>query len=264
MDNMIEVRPGRRINLDIYPNPRTNDTAFLIHGLGGHSKQWRKQVDLLNQKYTLIMPDLLGHGKSDKPNPVHANPYTFLELDKDLQAIFTKFSSEKNIVIGHSYGGALAASLTLDHQDKINKLILLAPTPCTPKIQIPWIYHLPTPILALFRPWLEKQFQRMAFSAGADSALLTEEMRAMQENQLYVIKGMINGFSAMPRVDTTMFTVSTSVMTSEQDGVVPAEGSKNFYSGVPHVQFSTITNASHMLMLEQPEQVNKLIIDFLG
>src|SRR5690348_2760615 len=111
MDNLTEIRPGRFISITTHQNHGSDATIFLFHGLGGNKNQWREQVNVLKENYSLIIPDLLGHGTSTKPKPTHHyNPYTFTELEADLEAIFQKYATRNNIVIGHSYGGALSTA----------------------------------------------------------------------------------------------------------------------------------------------------------
>src|SRR5579883_2109643 len=124
MDN-IEIRPGRMINIVIHQHPTSDTTVFLTHGIGGRSDQWREQIKALKEQYTLIIPDLLGHGESDKPKQQATHLYDFSAFYRDLQAIFTRYASKKNILIGHSYGGALSTALALKFQDQVNKLILI-------------------------------------------------------------------------------------------------------------------------------------------
>src|SRR5690242_21838589 len=104
MDNKIEIRAGRIINVFTHEKPNSDTNLFLIHGLGGRGEQWREQIKVLKNHYSLIVPDLLGHGNSEKPKPESNNPYSFPELTQDLQALFNRYSTKNNIVIGHSYG----------------------------------------------------------------------------------------------------------------------------------------------------------------
>ncbi len=203
MDNRIEIRPGRILHISSYHHPHSQETAFLFHGLGGRGAQWREQIDVLKSQYSLVIPDLLGHGQSDKPKPEASNPYSFSELEKDIQAIFAKYATHKNRMIGHSYGGALAAVLASDHQDSVNHLTLISPTPCTPKLQIPRIYHLPTLFMELLRPMLDKQFQKLAFDHTANPMLLAQELQAAKENPMYVIKALVNGMQSIPLIDAS-------------------------------------------------------------
>lgn len=263
MDSRIEIRRGRFIHLRLYKNPASDTTIFLIHGLGGRGAQWREQIDVLKDHYTLVVPDLYGHGNSDKPRPGKPSPYQFSEFDQDLQSLFCKFANTKNILIGHSYGGALATSLAIDHQDRVNALILIAPLPCTPVQHSPSIYLLPAFALELLRPWLELQFQHLAFDRHAPPALLKEELEAGKMNPLYVIQAMVNDMKVIPRIDITMLTIPVLLIHGEQDGIVPVSSQHDFYHFLPHCQFASIRQASHMTMLEQPMMVNQEIHSYL-
>lgn len=262
MDSKIEVRPGRMINLLTYPMPASDTTVFFFHGLGGRAEQWHEQIGLLKGKYTLIIPDLLGHGKSEKPIASN-NPYSFSDFDQDIHALFNRYATRKNIVIGHSYGGALAASLAIDNQTAIKQLILLSPLPCAPNSKVPFIYYLPLFILEYLRPILEKQFLRLAFDKTTPLSLKKEEAEASRSNSMYLIKSMVRGIKKIPRLEVRQLSMPTCVMLGEHDQIIPPIVSKQFYANIPTVQWVMIHQASHMAMLEQPEQFNKVMMEFI-
>lgn len=261
MDCRTQIRPGRALNLTLYDHPHSDTTVFLIHGLGGRSGQWREQIVLLKDKYSLVIPDLLGHGASPKPSA--SDNYLFCEFEKDLDALFNHYANTNNIVLGHSYGGALATSLTLDHQDLIHKLILISPVPCRPNKILPFVYRLPASMMEWARPWMEKKFQQLAFDAHAQPGLLAEELQAGRSNPMYIIKATALGMKAIPNIDITMLTTPTLVLVGENDQLVPSDYSKQFYQSLPHHQFQTIREAAHMAMLEQRKEVNAAIAKFL-
>lgn len=262
LDTRIEIRPGRNLNITFYKNPNAAGTIFFIHGLGGRSAQWRKQIPWLQQKYSLIIPDLYGLGESDKPRPWLTNPYDFANLSDDIQALFDRFATKENILMGHSYGGALTISLALNRQDKINKLILFNPTPCSP-ITITPLFRLPAFILELLRPQLEKAFLQGGYAAASDPTMIAEEMKAGKANRMYVIKAMAKGMQDIPRIDLSKLLIPTLIIYSDHDGIIPAEKIKSCYQLLPHHQFENIPNAAHMTLLEQPELVNNIIAKFL-
>jgi pimeloyl-ACP methyl ester carboxylesterase len=262
IESKIEVRPGRKMYFVTYKNPNSDTTVFLIHGLGGRGEQWQKQIEALKNQYTLIVPDLLGHGKSDKPNSSQFNPYSFSELDQDMHAFFNLYADNKNIILGHSYGGALTTSLSLDYQDKINKFILIAPTPCAPGLPLPWLYRLPVFLMEALRPYLERQFQTLAFSSHPNPEIVASELEAGRKNPMYVIKFLIHGMQNMPSIDLTMLNIPALVIVGEPDGLVPASAQQSFYKNLPNHEFNIITDASHMVLLEKPEIVNQSILKF--
>jgi pimeloyl-ACP methyl ester carboxylesterase len=263
MDKLIEIRPGRRIRLLIHENLPGAPTIFCIQGLGGRGDQWREQIPLLQNQYRLVIPDLLGHGQSEKPHSSDSNPYTFAEYSLDLQSLFENYAGEKNIVMGHSYGGALAANLTMQNQVRINKLILISPMSCRPRTSIPMMYHLPVWLLELLRPLLEKNFREAAFVSTDKPALLTAEDQAGKKNSLYVIKSMLQGMKTIPNLDVTKLETATLIIGGENDGVIPVANFINFYEKLPRVQFDILPNAAHMVMLEQPQKVGMLIENFI-
>lgn len=260
MENRIEIRPGRTLNVTIHNHPQHDVNVFLIHGLGGRGQQWREQVELLKDKYNLIIPDLLGHGNSDKPKPSNTvNPYSFIELENDLQALFNRYAADKNILIAHSYGGALATALGLKHQDKILRSILISPTPCAPSISLPFMFHFPVFMMALMRPLMEKQFRQLAFSADVNPQLLETELQASRKNPMYVIKSMIVGMKDIPAIDIKLLKQPTQIIVAEPDGLVAPDAQRAFYNDLPNHTFNTVKPGSHMSFLERPQEVNQLI-----
>jgi pimeloyl-ACP methyl ester carboxylesterase len=258
-----EIRPGRKMNIALYHPSGNHGTIFFIHGLGGRGEQFRNQLDVFKDKYLLVIPDLLGHGDSDKPKSEVTQTYSFQALEMDLDLIFRQHATENNIIIGHSYGGALATVLALNHQDKVSHLILISPTPCLPHLQIPFIYHLPIFLMEMIRPWLDKQFQKLAFDTKADKALLAEELQAMQKNSMDVIKSVVKGMQNMPAIDIAHLTTPTLIIIGEQDKIIPPAAQENFYQALPHHLFKIIPHAAHLPMLEKAKEVNELMVRFI-
>jgi pimeloyl-ACP methyl ester carboxylesterase len=263
MDHKIEVRPGRTLHVVVDKNPESDTTIFLIHGLGGRGNQWRKQSIILKSQYSLVIPDLLGHGKSDKPKPGKTNPYAFLEFCQDLQVLLDKFADKKNILIGHSYGGALAVYLSYTNQDILSSQVLLTPSRCQPFHDVPKIYRLPAFILALLRPFLEYSFRKYAFDKSTKNKVIDEELSAGKKNRFYVIKAMLEGMQDIPRINISGLNTPTLIITGEADHIIPTDLITKFYEKLPHHEFVHLHHAGHMVQLEQPDVVNELIMGFI-
>ena len=50
-----------------YRMASTGPVLLLVHGMAGSSVTWRHVMPALAPRYTVVAPDLLGHGRSDKP-----------------------------------------------------------------------------------------------------------------------------------------------------------------------------------------------------
>ncbi len=264
MDHQIEVRPGRTLHVVVEKNPASDTTLFLIHGLGGRGNQWRKQIKFLKNQYSLVVPDLLGHGKSDKPKPDKTNPYAFIEFAQDLQVLVEKFADKKNIVIGHSYGGGLAVYLSYTNQSLVTAEILVTPSRCKPFHDIPKVYRLPAWVLSLLRPFLEYSFRKYAYDKSTKNKVIDEELSAGKKNRFYVIKAMLNGMADIPRIDISQIKTPSLIITGASDHIIPADLIKKFYEKLPRHEFVNLLLAGHMPQLEQPDEVNALIDGFLA
>jgi pimeloyl-ACP methyl ester carboxylesterase len=153
--------------------------------------------------------------------------------------------------------------LAAHNQTAVNKLILIAPMSCKPVMTILPLFRLPAWVLELLRPYLEKNFREAAFVSTDSRALLSEEERAGKKNAFYVLKAMVQGTKDIPLLDVTQIHIPTLVICGEHDGIISMDKIRSFYGPLPSVQFETLTNAAHMLMLEQPEKVDALIEKFL-
>jgi pimeloyl-ACP methyl ester carboxylesterase len=264
MDTMIEIRPGRRIKLSVDKGEPGKPTIFMIHGLGGRGYQWREQVKYFKNKYTLIVPDLLGHGASEKPRPDHDNPYSFQALSQDIQALFDKFAGAQNYVFGHSYGGAFASHLSANNQSKIQKLVLVTPVSCQPFRQVPLAYLLPVAFLDLMRTHLDKSFEKLAFAPTDNALLLKEEKEGRALNQMYVIKALLLGMKMIPQLQVAELLLPSLVIAGQLDKVIPVAAVESFYGKLPHHQMQIYADAAHMVHLEKSSEVNLLLSQFLS
>ncbi|OMC39741.1 alpha/beta hydrolase [Mycobacterium sp. IS-1264] len=95
-----------------------------LHGLTGHGQRWQKLADALPE-IAVAAPDLLGHGRSSWAAPwnIEANVSAFAAL---LDAEAAKGGAPV-LVVGHSFGGALAMHLAAARPDRVAGLLLLDP-----------------------------------------------------------------------------------------------------------------------------------------
>ena len=92
-----------------------------VHGLTGHGQRWRHLADYVPE-ITIAAPDLVGHGRSSWAAPwtIDANVAAFAALLDDQ-------ATTPVLVVGHSFGGALAMHLAAARPDQVSALLLLDP-----------------------------------------------------------------------------------------------------------------------------------------
>ncbi|MDH6246720.1 alpha/beta hydrolase [Mycobacterium sp. OTB74] len=94
---------------------------LLIHGIGDNSTTWNTIQERLAQRYTVIAPDLLGHGKSDKPRA----DYSVAAYANGMRDLLSVLDIERVTVIGHSLGGGVAMQFAYQFPQLVERLVLV-------------------------------------------------------------------------------------------------------------------------------------------
>ena len=100
-----------------YVEAGSGPVVVLLHGLGGNGLSWAFTAPALSQKYRVIVPDQLGHGRSDKPF-INYRIATYVDfLDKFLDEL----KVERASLVGNSMGGWIAAAYALQHPARVER-----------------------------------------------------------------------------------------------------------------------------------------------
>jgi pimeloyl-ACP methyl ester carboxylesterase len=96
--------------------------VLLIHGIGDSSDTWADLIPELARHYTVIVPDLLGHGFSDKPRTDYSVP-AYANGVRDLLAVL---DIGKVTLVGHSLGGGVAMQFAYQFPERAERLALVS------------------------------------------------------------------------------------------------------------------------------------------
>jgi pimeloyl-ACP methyl ester carboxylesterase len=94
---------------------------LLIHGIGDNSTTWSSVQSTLAQRFTVLAPDLLGHGKSDKPRA----DYSVAAYANGMRDLLSVLDIERVTVVGHSLGGGVAMQFAYQFPQLVDRLILV-------------------------------------------------------------------------------------------------------------------------------------------
>lgn len=108
--------------IDIAPDMAPKTLVFL-HGFGGQATQWHYQLQHFAPTHRVVALDLRGHGHADRPN----GAYRMSEIQQDLETALAQLAiPERFILIGHSFGGAVATEYAVRHPERLEHLVLIA------------------------------------------------------------------------------------------------------------------------------------------
>ncbi len=94
---------------------------LLVHGITSSHAMWAGNIAGLSKTYELIVPDLIGHGKSTQQWSGNSVDQQVAHLTLILDSLGVK---EPVYVVGNSYGGALSANLAEQHPDRVRTLVI--------------------------------------------------------------------------------------------------------------------------------------------
>jgi pimeloyl-ACP methyl ester carboxylesterase len=100
-------------------------TLVFVHGLSGSSSAWKDYETRFGNDYNILTFDLRGHGKSLKPKLY--KDYKIGEFVLDIKSLIDFLHIETCVLLGHSFGAAVALEFLLTYPEKVSEVIFLAP-----------------------------------------------------------------------------------------------------------------------------------------
>jgi len=251
--------------------------VVLIHGIGCYIENWLPSFGALAVQHRVFAPDLLGHGRTDKPLNVS---YKIADLAKFVMDFMAAAGIERAHVVGHSLGGAIATRLALSYPTAVNRLVLVASAGLGKEVILA-LRLMTLPVLGEFlsRPSLSGSAS-LAKLAVYDPAAITDESVGL-DYQLATMPNAQKAFLRCGRANSSPFgqaesmygpnirglpTIANPVLVvwGRQDQFIPVAHTEVAAKGLPDVRVRIFDNCGHMPMLECTEAFNQLLLEFLS
>jgi 3-oxoadipate enol-lactonase len=241
----------------------------LVHGFTNFGLSWMQQLPLLvHSGYRVIVPDLYGHGLSQRA----AGVASVETLAADMVALLDHLSLDRAIVCGLSLGGMVAQQLALDYPQRVSALVIANSRakfsdPHLKTVVEGWIatFEKPQgPELRLQATWPALLSERFRDSPTGEAALAIWTLLARGNSGASlsnVALGMLS-FDVLERLGAIR--VPTLVISGEHDKLFPPAQAKEVADGIPGATFHVIPGAAHISCLDSPAAFNRLLADFLA
>jgi 3-oxoadipate enol-lactonase len=222
---------------------------------------WDQQGSALADRFRIVRYDHRGHGAS----PVPLGPYELADLARDVLALLDRLSLVRVSFCGLSIGGMVGMWLGANAPERIDRLVLCA-TSSKPGNPETWIER-----AALVR--------EQGTGAVADAVIgrwFTPEFAARERSVVDRTKAMIlatppEGYAgcceALAEIDLEAdlprVKAKTLVIAPAEDPAFSLEHSERIVAGIPDARREILSPAAHLVNVERPDDVTRLIAEFL-
>lgn len=108
---------------EIHLHQSSQEWLLMIHGAGGSTRTWKRQIEDLNQHFNLLVVDLPGHGQNARTQSLDAL-YTFEKISSRVWEVVDELKIQKIHLLGVSLGAIIALDMELRHPDRVKSLVL--------------------------------------------------------------------------------------------------------------------------------------------
>ena len=247
--------------------------------MAGSSRAWVPVIGPLAAKYRVIAPDLLGHGRSDKPR----TDYSLGAFAVWLRDFLDELDIPVATLVGHSLGGGVALQFAHQHREYCRRLVLVNSGGLGTDISMP-LRLLAAPGAELLLPvfasrpalFLGNGVVSLLASRAEDASRMQEKWRKyaalrdplVRQAFMRTLRSVIDvrgqTVCALERLPRLAGDLPTLIVAGARDSVIPADHSQAAHAALPGSRLEIIDDAGHHPQLDCPGILAQLIDEFVS
>ena len=266
---------GHRV---MYRMAGSGPPVVLIHGMVNSSRHWEDVALRLADRYTVIAPDLIGHGDSATPR----GDYSLGAHAASIRDLLAALDVDRATIVGHSLGGGVAMVFFYQFPQRTARLVLVSSgglgrevSPLLRSAALPGASGLlalaahrrSLAVLGALGHRLTARGSRKGVYVQAIArALRPLEGRGSREAFLQTLRSVIDvrgqRVSARDRL-YLLGPVPTLIVWGERDNTIPLAHGRDAHHAIPGSRFETLPRAAHFPHIEDPEGLARVLKEFL-
>jgi pimeloyl-ACP methyl ester carboxylesterase len=251
---------------------------LLLHGIAGSSCTWVPAMKLLQDDYTVLAPDFLGHGASAKP----LGDYSLGNHASAMRDFLHLLHIDRATVVGQSFGGGVALQFAYQFPERCERLVLVDAGGLGREVS--WIlrlitlpaveYVLPVLFPVFVRDWGDP-VARFLGHWGIGNAGTAEVWRSYKsltevENRHAFVRTMRavidpggQSVSASDRLYLAAH-IPTLIVWGDHDKIIPLDHAYKAHDAIPNSRLEVMEGVGHFPHVEDPVRFVDILRDFLG
>jgi pimeloyl-ACP methyl ester carboxylesterase len=266
---------GHRV---VYRIAGSGPPVVLIHGMVNSSRHWESVALRLADDYTVIAPDLIGHGDSATPR----GDYSLGAHAAAIRDLLAAIGIGRATIVGHSLGGGVAMQFFWQFPQRTERLALVSSgglghdvSPLLRSAALPgasallWLVAHPRLVSALWE--VAGRLRRHGSGAGVYAQAIARALGPLQRPEdreafIQTLRAVIDvrgqRVSARDRLHL-LDGFPTLIVWGERDNTIPMSHGLEAHEAIPGSRFETLPRAAHFPHLEDPEGLAAVLRDFL-
>lgn len=261
-----------------YHSAGSGPVLLLIHGMAGSAATWQPVLAGLAERFTVVAPDLLGHGSSDKP----VGDYSLGAFACTLRDLLVALGHERATVVGQSLGGGVAMQFSYQYPERTERLVLVGSGGLGREVhQLLRLLSLPGSEGVLRLACAEKvrnaigSVGRSAARVGLRPAPVVAELwrsygslgddrarRAFLRTLRAVVDPRGQAVSAANRLHLAA-EVPTLIVWGDADPIIPVDHAYAAHTSIPGSRLEVFGGVGHYPHCETPERFVAVLSDFV-
>jgi pimeloyl-ACP methyl ester carboxylesterase len=251
----------------------------LLHGMAGSSATWRHVMPLLARDFTVVAPDMLGHGRSAKPRA----DYSLGAYASGIRDLLMALGHERATFAGQSFGGGVAMQLAYQYPEICERLILVGSgglgievNPILRALSIPGAsYALPIGCRPIFRDmggklgaWLHRRGKRPS-AAAVEIWRSYASLADADTRKAFVItlKGVVDHLGQRVSARDRLYLASdmpTMIIWGEHDPIIPVKHAHAAHASIPGSRLELFPESGHFPHCEEPQRFARVVNEFIA
>ncbi len=267
---------GHRV---IYHTAGSGPPVVLIHGMVNSSRHWRSVALSLADRYTVIAPDLIGHGDSATPR----GDYSLGAHASSIRDLLAVLGVDRATIVGHSLGGGVAMQFFYQFPQRTERLVLISSgglgrevSPLLRSATLPGVSAL---LSLAAHPRLLSGLQlagdglsRSGSRQGVYLRAITRALRPLEQPGarkafLHTLRAVIDVHGQRVSATDRLYLLAgmpTLIVWGERDHTIPLAHGLDAHRAAPGSRFESLPRAAHFPHLEDPDGLAAVLGDFLA
>jgi pimeloyl-ACP methyl ester carboxylesterase len=266
---------GHRI---AYRTAGEGPVLVLVHGITSTSATWASVMPLLARRFTVVAPDLLGHGQSAKPR----GDYSLGAYASGVRDLMVALGHERATFVGHSLGGGVAMQLAYQFPERCERLVLVgsgglgrevslllrASTLPGSDVVLPLLVN--RHLLGAGR-LIGSLLGKVGLQAGTDVAEIARGHASLADRDaraafIHTLRTIVDpGGQRVDARDRLYLAehVPFLIVWGEHDSVIPVRHGRDAHALVPSSRLEVLRRSGHFPHVDEPTRFIEVLEDFI-